>query len=171
MPTPPGGAGPSSARNPVPRPLATDDVAHLKAQAEEYLQGWQRAKADYANLKRQSEQEKTDLVQFANAALLMDLLPLYDHLKRAAEHVPADAKQLEWVKGFLLIRGQFQTLLKGLGLEEIPSVGQPFDPALHEAVHKERRDGVPAGQILAEAATGFKLNGRVLQPAKVTVNE
>lgn len=162
---------PVSPTHAVPQTPAPDEVARLKTQAEEYLQGWQRAKADYANLKRQAEQEKTDLVQFANAALLMDLLPLYDHVKRAAEHVPADAKQQEWVKGFLLIQGQFQTLLKGLGLEEIPSVGQPFDPALHEAIHKEHHDGVPAGQILAETAAGFKLNGRVLQPAKVTVNE
>lgn len=151
--------------------LTPDALRRLHQQADEYLKGWQRAKADYANLRKQTAKERAELVQLANAALLEDLLPLYDNLKRAISHVPDEAKQQEWGKGILLIQTQFQALFTVLGLEEVLSVGQPFDPTLHEAVAKEHRQGVPAGRILRELSTGFRLHGRVLVPAKVTVSE
>lgn len=147
------------------------EVASLKRQADEYLKGWQRAKADYLNLQKRTETERVELVQFANAALLMDVLPLYDSFKRALNQVPKPLQADAWVEGLKRIQSQYQTLFRSLGLDEIPTVGQPFDPELHEAVAREHRAGVTAGQVLAEASTGFRLHGRVLIPAKVTVSE
>lgn len=146
------------------------ELARLKQQAEEYLQGWQRAKADYLNLKKQTEKERAEIVQFANAALILELLPIYDHFKRAVQHIPDDAKQQDWVKGILHIQTQFKTLFTALGLEEIQAEGAAFDPNLHEAVAKERRDGALANRVLEEVSTGFQYRGKVLVPAKVKVS-
>jgi molecular chaperone GrpE len=147
------------------------EIAKLRTQAEEYLAGWQRAKADYINFKRESEQRAAETIQFANAALIVNLLPLYANIKRAVAHVPPDQADLEWVKGFGHILSQFQTFLKSVGIEEVKTEGEQFNPEFHEAVAQEKREGVVAGTILAEAQPGFMLQGKVLQPAKVTVAE
>ncbi len=159
------------APQPPKSPAPETDVPKLRRQADEYLQGWQRAKADYLNLKKQAEREKEEMVQFANAALLLQLLPIYDHFKRALEHVPEDARQTEWVKGVGHIRGQFQSFFKTLGIEEIPTVNQLFDPGQHEAVARAKQDGVAPDTVLEELATGFTFRGKVLIPAKVKVSE
>lgn len=152
-------------------PVQPSELEQLRKQADEYLKGWQRARADYANLKKETDKEKEEIVRFANAALILEILPLYDHFKRALRHIPEDARQREWVKGFLHIQTQFKTLFTALGLEEIPAAGQPFDPSRHEAVAKEHREGIPPATILEEVSTGFTYQGRVLVPAKVKVSE
>lgn len=152
-------------------PQAPVDLALLQKQAAEHLEGWKRAKADYLNLKKQTEKEKQELVDFANAGLLVQLLPLYDHFKRALAAIPEGERTKDWEKGVEAIFREFQMMLKALGVEEIPTVGQPFDPAKHHAVGKEKREGVDQGTILAETRTGFVLRGKVLGPAQVIVAE
>lgn len=154
-------------------PISTprQDLERLQQQANEYLKGWQRAKADYLNLKKQSEREKEELTRFASATLILELLPIYDHFKRAMNHVPTDARQFDWVKGISHIQSQFQTLFQALGIEEVPTVGRQFDPALHEAVAKEKREGTAPNTVLEELSTGFRLEGKLLAPAKVKVSE
>lgn len=149
---------------------AESELQKLRHQADEYLKGWQRAKADYSNFKKQAEREKEEMIQFANAALLLQLLPIYDHFKRALEHVPDNARQTEWAKGVGHIRSQFQNFFKTLGIEEIPTVNQLFDPVRHEAITRERRPGVTPDTVVEELATGFTFRGKVLIPAKVKVS-
>lgn len=141
----------------------------LRQQADQYLAGWQRAKADYLNLKKQAERDRQELVKFANAALLTELLPVYDNLKRAVAHVPADAAEQDWVKGFQHIYQQFRQLLEQIGIREIATVGQPFDPERHHAVSQEVRSDRKPGTVISEAKTGFILHEKVIEPAMVTV--
>ncbi len=155
----------------IPVSTSHPELEKLRQQADEYLKGWQRAKADYLNLKKQAERDKEELTRFASAALILEFLPIYDHFKRAMNHVPGDAQQLDWVKGLGHIQGQFQTLFKALGIEEVPTVGHVFDPTLHEAVAKEKREGTAPNTILEELSTGFRLEGKLLAPAKVKVSE
>jgi len=147
------------------------DLEKLQQLNQEYLDGWKRAKADYINFKRDSEKEKMEIVQFANAGLLLELLPILDHLKTAMKHVPGGVKKESWVQGFDHILRQFRDMLTGMGVEEIPTVGQPFNPALHEAVGKAKQDGVPPGQVVDESAGGYTIQGKVIRHAKVTVSE
>ncbi len=147
------------------------DADALKQKADEYLAGWQRAKADYLNLKKQTEKEKEEFARFANAALIIELFPIYGNLKRALEHVPADQQQAEWVKGIGHIQQQFKQLFQQLGIEEIKTVGEHFNHDLHHAVAKEKQDGIAAGTVMAELGPGFTMHGKVVQPAQVRVAE
>ncbi len=157
---------------PVAEPKADPtELEKLQKQVAEYLDGWKRAKADYLNLKKQTEKEKQDLVDFANAGLLVQLLPLYDHFKRALSAIPSKERTTDWEKGVEAIFREFQGILKNLGVEEIPSVGEKFDPEKHHAVGREKREGAKPDTILTETRTGFTLKGKVLGPAQVIVAE
>lgn len=147
------------------------DYDRTKKLAEEYLNGWKRAKADYLNLKREVDKEKAELIAMANAGLLLDLLPVYSHLKLAMTHVPAEAREKDWVKGFQQIHRQFQELLKRLGVEEVKTVGEPFDPKMHEAVGSRKVEGAKPHTVVEEVQPGYLLASRVIQPAKVKVAE
>lgn len=147
------------------------DLELAKKLAEDYLNGWKRAKADYLNLRKEVDKEKGELIAMANAGLLLELLPIYDHFKLALSHAPESAKDQEWVKGLEHIRRQFQDLLKRLNVEEVKTVGEPFNPEEHEAVGSEKRDGAAPDTILEEVKPGYRLAGRLLQPAKVKVAE
>jgi len=87
------------------------------------------------------------------------------------EHIPEAEKEKDWVKGIIHIRKEFQDLLRQFGIEEIPTIGKNFDPELHEAVTKEKADGVTTDQIIKEVQPGYKLFNKVLQHAKVVVAE
>ncbi|PIS41194.1 MAG: nucleotide exchange factor GrpE [Candidatus Kerfeldbacteria bacterium CG08_land_8_20_14_0_20_42_7] len=139
--------------------------------AEEYLNGWKRAKADYINLKKETDKKLMESAQYANAALIIQMLPVNDHFKLAMEHIPEAEKEKDWVKGIIHIRKEFQDLLRQFGIEEIPTIGKNFDPELHEAVTKEKADGVTTDQIIKEVQPGYKLFNKVLQHAKVVVAE
>lgn len=139
---------------------------------EEYLNGWKRAKADYSNLKKEFEKKEKEIVQFANATLILEIMPIYDNFKLAWKHIPEEHKKGDdWLKGIEIIKKQFAELLKKLGMEEIPTEGEKFDPELHEAVSQEKVEGKKPGTIIEEIKSGYKLYDKVLEPAKVKVAE
>ncbi len=153
------------------QPQPETELEKMQKQNQEYLDGWKRAKADYLNLKRDSEKEKMEIVQFANAGLLIELFPIYDNLKTALKHIPEGQQKEAWAQGFQHILRQFKDFLSTLKVEEIATEGKQFDPLLHEAVGKEKREGIPSGQILDEQQSGFTLQGKVIRHAKVIVSE
>lgn len=143
-----------------------------KQKMDEYLNGWKRAKADYINQKKEFEKREKELIQFANAGLILEMMPIYDNFKLAWKHIPEEhRKNDEWLKGIEHIKNQFQGLLKSLGIEEIKTVGEKFDPELHEAVSKEKREGTASGTVIEEVKSGYKLFDKVLEHAKVKVAE
>ena len=140
-----------------------------KQKAQDYLDGWKRAKADYSNFKKDNEKRQEELIQFANAALVADMIPVFDHFKLALEHVPKDQQEVEWVKGFSHIKKQFEDFLKNLGIEEIKTVGEKFNPTFHEAVAHEENDDFETDVVFKEVKPGYTLHGRVINPAQVKV--
>lgn len=134
---------------------------------EEYLNGWKRARADYLNLQKEVAVQQKELIEFANAGLLLDLLPMVDHFKMALKHVPENIKNDFWYKGIENIRNELNKFLEDQGIEEIKSVAEKFDPAKHEAVGEI--EGESEGIVAEEVSTGFVLNGKVIQPAKVKI--
>ena len=154
-------------------------IEELRAKCEEYLNGWKRAQADYHNLEREISQRKSEWIKMANADLLIQLLPIYDNLKLALRHVPDEQKKSDWVIGIEHIKNQLNKLLEENGVEEIKTVGEKFNPELHEAVSVaksgKQKEGVKqpdkSGLIKEEMRPGYKLNGKVLYPAKVVVSE
>ena len=145
------------------------ELSEAKERAQENLAGWQRAQADYANFKKESENRQKDLFEFANAAFMAEVLPIYNHFKLALEHIPEDQRKIDWVIGLMHIKKQFQDWLKKYKIEEIQTVGELFNHNLHEAVTHEEKDGYESEMVFAEVQPGYTLSGKVLMPAKVRV--
>ena len=150
------------------QPLAAELTA-AQHQAEEYLNGWKWAKADYLNLKRETEQHTAEIFTMATAGLLQEFLPIYDNLKVAWQHVPDAQRTQNWVRGFEHIRNQCAELLKRVGVEAMKTVGEPFNPDYHDAVAHEVKEGFAPDLIFEEVTPGYLLHGKVLQAAKVKV--
>ncbi len=148
------------------------ELEKYKKQAEEYLAGWQRAKADFINFKRQNEQEKEEWVKFSNSNLILQLLPVLDNLQLANNQQPeiSDDQIQKWIKGIEHIQRQFENILKDLGLEKIKTVGEKFNPEIHESVGKEK-DGEVKNQIIKEIQVGYAMYGKIIRPAKVIIGE
>jgi molecular chaperone GrpE len=141
-------------------------LAEEKARAETNLAGWQRAQADFINYKQRSEQEKEELVKFANSLLMLNLLPILDDLERAFASIPARLAKLSWIDGVRLIEHKLQANLEAQGLSPIKALGEPFDPNLHEAT---RQDKGKEGIVIEEVQKGYKFRDRVIRPSKVVV--
>ncbi len=139
------------------------------AQSAEYLDGWQRARAEFANFRRRQEAEWEQQVQMSNAHLLTQLLPVLDDMERALEAVPQSIQAESWLEGILLIKRKLELVLEAQGVQPIETEGQFFDPAYHEAVSYEPLQGYEEGQIIAQVRRGYMLGERVLRPAMVRV--
>jgi molecular chaperone GrpE len=145
------------------------EIAKLQAQCDEYLNGWKRAKADYQNLKKETEEKQKVIFDFASANLLMEILPVYDNLKKALKLLPEQDNG--WAEGIKQIKKQFESLLKDQGVEEIKTINEKFNPEFHEALSKEKKEGIETDTIIAEVSSGYLMKGKVLVPAKVIVAE
>jgi molecular chaperone GrpE len=146
-----------------------EELESAKAQAAEYLEGWQRAQAEFSNYKKRQEAERAGMIARANAALLYKLLPVVDDFERALATQPASLSQLTWCEGIFLIKHKLNAILESEGVKPIKTEGQVFDPCYHEAVTYEEVAGYEEGQIIGEVQRGYILGERVLRPALVRV--
>jgi len=146
-----------------------EDLTARAAKAEEHWDRYVRAVAELDNYRKRVARERTEVIQQANERLIRELLPVLDNFE-AALTTAGNATQLEAFKaGVAMIHNQLRQVLAAAGVQEIDATGQPFDPALHEAVaHQETRD-VPEGHVLQQTRKGYRLNGRLLRPASVVV--
>lgn len=145
-------------------------IEELTKQNKEYLSGWQRAKADYINREREIEREKSEWLEFANVNLILEILPIYEHLNQALEFKD---KNENFIQGLKQIKKQFDDFFKKLGVEKIKTVGEKFNPDLHEVVEKQEltdNNQPPVENIIIkEISPGYKMNGKVIKVAKVVV--
>jgi molecular chaperone GrpE len=143
-----------------------DETEKLK---NEYLAGWQRARADLINYKKEEMERIGSFIKIAQEGLILEFLPILDNFDIAEKKIPNDLKENENVKGLLQIKQQILDFLRKKGVEEIKSVGEKFNPAYHEVVGEVDTDQFETGTIVEEVQKGYKINGRVLRPAKVKV--
>ncbi len=148
-----------------------EEKENLEKKCQEYLDGWRRAKADYANLKRETEEREKEMVSYAQIRLFYDFLRIYNHFKRALSYMKKEDIEKEWVSGMSQIEKQFFDFFREHHIEAIPSEGTKFDPAFHEAVGKEKVDGVLSGDIIREVEGGYQYKGKTFLPSKVIVAE
>lgn len=155
----------------VPDELAQlrTELADVEAEAAEYLDGWQRARAEFANYKRRQEAERARLTALTNVSLLRKLLPILDDLNRALAEMPPSVRELPWSAGLTMVKRKFDTFLRGEGVVAMETEGQMFDPTYHEAITHEDAEGYEEGQIIGEVQRGYTLGERVLRPASVRV--
>lgn len=140
------------------------EAAALKEQLEEYKNKFLRALADFDNYKKRAAVDRDQFIQFANEALITELLPILDGFSRALEHAPEEV-----AKGIALIKKQLEDTLRKHGVAEIESLGKTYDPNLHEAILNKEHPG-PEGVIIEEMQKGYVLRGRVIRPSMVIVS-
>jgi molecular chaperone GrpE len=145
------------------------ELEDITRKADENLAGWQRAQADYANFKKETESRQKDVVEYANAAFMSEVLPVYSNFKLAMDHIPEDQNKVDWVVGVRHIQMQFQSFLAKYKISEIKTVGEKFDHNLHEAVTHEEAEGYDSDVIFSEVSAGYMLGDKVLMPAKVKI--
>jgi molecular chaperone GrpE len=153
-----------------------DELTQLRTQCDEYLAGWKRAQADYANVIKERERDRADYVKFANTSLLQSLLPAIEHFATALRFIPdtttlpedARKKWDSWLVGLKAVQSLWEQAAQAAGLERITAQGL-FDPTMHEAVGREASAEVPSEHIVRVMQDGWKLQGRVLRPAQVIV--
>lgn len=143
-------------------------LAEEKEKAERYLANWQRSQADLINYRKHAEQEKRDIVEFANSALILNLLTSLDDFERALASTPAELTGSSWTEGIALIYNKLKAALEAQGLAEIKAQGEAFDPHLHEAAMCQ--DG-EEGAVIDEIQKGYKFKDRVIRPSRVIVGK
>jgi molecular chaperone GrpE len=142
----------------------------LKTQVAENLDGWQRARAEFANYKRRVEAERAELAASAGAEALKRVLPAVDDFERALQTLPDELKDNPWVNGVSMVQRKFNAALEQSGITPIViNPGDVFDPNIHEAVTHEDSEQFTSEQIIGEVQRGYKLGDRVLRPAMVRV--
>ena len=144
------------------------ELAEARAKGEEHLYNWQRSAADFANFKRRTEEERASVGQFSNALLIGKLLGVLDDFDRALENVPPEAHDA-WIEGVKLVERKLRGVLEAEGVTQVPALGQPFDPNLHEAVAHEETVDHPDNEVIGEVQRGYRLRDRVIRPSLVRV--
>jgi molecular chaperone GrpE len=145
------------------------ELEKCQKKTEEYLAGWQRARADILNYKKEEMERVSGLLEYALQEFILKTLPILDNFEIAEKKIPENLKNDEQIKGLLQIKTQLQDFLKSQGIEEIKSVGKKFDPNFQEAVETIEKEGVESGAVLEEVQKGYIINGRLLRPARVKV--
>jgi len=153
--------------------LLQKEAAEAKAKASEYLDGWQRARADFVNYKKRQDQLNADLRVFATMDVIKRLLPIADDFERAARNKPVEFDGNSWVDGVMLVHRKLTQALDAEGVKPIVvKLGEAFDPNLHEAVtHDDAPEGsgIESGHVIEELQKGYKVGERIIRPALVRV--
>jgi molecular chaperone GrpE len=146
----------------------TDSQVEADQQVEELTQALQRERADAVNLRRRHGEEIASLRTRVKASVIEDLLPVIDNFERALKHVPKELEDNDYVKGVQGVVKQFEKTLADIGVERIKTVGEPFDPHVHEAVSAEEGDG-DQEVVSEELQAGYKIGDEVIRHAMVKV--
>lgn len=146
----------------------SEEVAKLEAQVNELTDAIKRERADAINLRRRHDEEISGLKTRLKSSVVSELLPVIDNFELALKHVPKELEGNTYVKGVEGVVKQFERTLADMGVERIKTVGEPFNPELHEAVSLEEGEG--KHEIVSEELRGgYTLNGHVIRHAVVKV--
>jgi molecular chaperone GrpE len=168
------------AEQPTPTANTADELAGLRAELDKAksdaaanLDGWQRARAEFANFKKRNETQNIELRAFATQQLVAKLLPVLDDFDRATKSVPEPLQHMTWIEGVLLIQRKLGLILESEGAKPIEvRAGEVFNPSLHEAIMQDdapEGSGIESGQIIEVIQNGYKIGERVIRPALVRV--
>jgi molecular chaperone GrpE len=140
-----------------------------EAQAAEYLDGWQRSRAEFANYRKRTDREAEDSRARITAEILTGYLGILDDFERALKDRPTEGEVGNWADGIELILRKMKAVLDSAGIEVIPAIGERFDPTIHEALTLEDSEDHDEGMVIDVLQQGYRLGDRVLRPALVRV--
>lgn len=148
------------------------DLEKALKEKEEFKSGWQRAVADYQNLQKETLRRQTEWAQMSEQQILEEFIPVFDNFKTAFANKPAieNKNVTNWIDGIGYIMKQFKEVLKAHKVEEIKTVGEKFDPVVHESAGEEESEK-EHGIIIKEVSGGYKMGDRVIKPARVIISK
>jgi molecular chaperone GrpE len=144
-------------------------LEEMEAKTEEYLDGWQRSRAEFANYKKRILREQAEIHQTARGEVIKLYLDIADDLERALEKMPDDGDGDIWATGIKIIFQKLISRLESEGIRPMDALGQEFDPNIHEAIMKEESEEHESGQIIEVMQEGYWIGEKVLRPAQVRV--
>jgi molecular chaperone GrpE len=143
---------------------------------EEYLDGWQRARAELINYKKEESERIKNYFNLEKEGLFLKIISILDEFEIAGKNLPNELKENEYIKGIFKIVEKFYEFLKNEGVEEIEALGKIFDPNYHEAVEilspdskSDDEKSFKDGEIVEEIKKGYIFNNKVIRPTKVKV--
>jgi molecular chaperone GrpE len=146
-----------------------EELEEARKLADENLDGWQRARAEFANYKKRIERERSEERARITGEIILQYLSAMDDFERALKERPGDPEFASWAEGIELIYRKMKCILEAEGVELIPAEGEIFDPNFHEAISHEESDDHKEGEIIEVVQKGYKIGDRVLRPAVVRV--
>ena len=147
-----------------------DELAELRRQAADAQDRYLRSQAELENTRRRLRREMDEERRYAELPLLADLLPVIDNVNRAIEAAEKSADAASLLSGFKMLSQQLNGVLTKHHCQVIAAEGQPFDPAVHEAIMQQPSDQHPENTVVAVGQTGYTVHDRVLRPAQVVVS-
>lgn len=144
-------------------------VVDLEAEVQATKDKWLRAVADLENYKKRVKREIDEASLAAVTRLLPSFLPTMDNLERALEVAGPTASIEQLVKGIQMVRDEFSSALRKHGIEAVPSVGTPFDPAIHDALQQIDSPDHAPGTVIREFERGYRMGERLIRPARVVI--
>lgn len=141
-----------------------------RSREQEYLDGWQRARAELANFRKRAQEQIESQTAAQKQRLLEPVLALADNFRALVAHVPPDLADNAWTQGVTHIARQFEQTLASFNIALITDRHTAFDPRLHEAIEQVKQPGVAPGQVVEVVQPGYIMADRVLRPARVKVS-
>jgi molecular chaperone GrpE len=161
------GPGPKLKSVPPVGELRVDPQAEIARLRDQLL----RTAADFDNFRKRARREQDDATRRGRETTVKDLLPIFDNLERAAAHAESGADAKAVSDGIRMVTKQFVDTLDRMGIKRVATVGQPFDPARHEAIQHLESKEHPAGTIVAEVQAGYAIGDFLVRPAMVVVSK
>ena len=148
-----------------------EELDHLNQKADEFSDGWQRERAEFANYRKRMSREMDMQKTNFKVDIIKKYLTVKDDLERALNNLPEALHEEAWIDGIQLINQKLSNILEGEGIEPIPAEGLAFDPAPHEAISLEDSKEVESGFIIEVVQQGYMIGERVIRPAQVRVSK
>jgi molecular chaperone GrpE len=146
-----------------------EEINLLQQQTSEYLDGWQRERAEFANYKKRKDRESQQLRDSITANIIRKYLEIVDDLERALQNQPQDGEGASWAEGIELVYRKFLATLESEGVTAMQVAGTDFDPNLHEAISQEPSEEYESGKVVEVLRNGYMIGERVLRPASVRI--
>lgn len=148
---------------------APDPLESAKQEAQRFKDQLLRTAADFDNFRKRTRRDLVDAERRGRDDFLREILPVFDNLERAVQHVEKASDVQSVAEGIRMVLRQLADTLGKLGVERVPTVGTPFDPAMHEAVQHFETSEHPPGSVAAEVQGGYRAQDRLIRPALVVV--
>ncbi len=164
---------------PEKKPVETEEnikelqarLAEKEKEAASHYDKYVRALAELDNYKKHAAREKADLIKYSNENIIKDILPILDSLDRALDHAETTKDIEKFIEGLKIIHGQLLNCLEKYGVKKVETVGQEFDPNIHEAIQSVESSEHESNKVVEEFEKGYLLNDRLLKAAKVSVSK